>query len=666
MPEFAETPKQRQPDKSSQPARAFTPPKVLSEEVSKYAVRQDGILRIIGEGEIGDKARSLNRDAEGYKQAGLVVGERLVLAQSVLEDFLRFNNICNTLEEGNNIHGICKLILDEKTKFPPELEALLARLISEFPELDPSGNILSKLPNTSSTGFERCSLDISTEVFVDRAKTYLELTDEPLLHSFREKITAAATAEGGWETVPNEEWVDEDWQKKQKIVPLNDRFCAVVSYTDNLDPDREWLEQKASNPLDMFWFDIKKLNKYPSSVPAVVRSSAKGDDEGTGTYESDCASNAIESVCASFKKVLSAYYSPKAKYFRKKAGTGEGFGILIEPMAGSIKSDDGCPMFLPLYSGIATFEPGKEPAVKVDFGLGGGVVGGAEDIDPGLMKACGGKFSRYLQERIKQGSRCNIYSSKLIYLLAGKELEEAKKQLGYADYWVHTGKNQTVASYFQIRYNCLYKDSNFEPLTHADKLDFLAFSDLLKNAARALGKRRIEFAVAIDGGWAGNAVSVHVLQSSEIPEDKPQKFSTPEGELFCFAGNVVGNSHAKFKRILRPSDGGYQWDLPFFEQKMKGEYLLLVPQDLTSSNVQIPIEKACGVLGFGNVAGLHTVQYDPGRLLQHFPNFMKKTGRFCATTPHYPIDHAKVPQHGDIEEAIASNIGISEIRGAVE
>ena len=310
MPEHAEGPNQKRAEKKEQPARAFTPPKVLSEEVSKYAVRQDGILRIIGEGEIGDKARSLNRDAEGYRKAGLYVGERTVLAQSILEDFLRFNGICSTLEEGNFIRDIGKLILDPKAKFPPELEAAIAKEIASFPKSGLNEELLGRLPKTDYTRLEDCELDLDR--FKKEAKSGLENADEQLLAPLFEKIKQAASSGDSWGIIKDEVDNGIRWLTTQKKVILNADYCAILTLIDGIEGDKEWMDYRAAHPHTPT-FSIFRLNKYSCLCPAMGRSSAKGDDDGTGAYKSESASNSINEVLGAFKGVLASYFSPKAK-----------------------------------------------------------------------------------------------------------------------------------------------------------------------------------------------------------------------------------------------------------------------------------------------------------------------------------------------------------------
>jgi len=63
-----------------------------------------------------------------------------------------------------------------------------------------------------------------------------------------------------------------------------------------------------------------------------VRSSAEGDANGTGVYDSFYTPNRVENVCAYAKMVLASHFIEKAAWFRQTAKVGEGMGVMIEPL----------------------------------------------------------------------------------------------------------------------------------------------------------------------------------------------------------------------------------------------------------------------------------------------------------------------------------------------
>lgn len=105
-------------------------------------------------------------------------------------------------------------------------------------------------------------------------------------------------------------------------------------------------------------------------TPLVVRSSAKGDARGTGTYLSVFSENQSSEVRKALQAVLASYFSPDAIAFRRDAQTGEGFGIIIEPIIGL--DIDGA--IAPILSGFGYTSTSRgEGYINVVPGLGCGV-----------------------------------------------------------------------------------------------------------------------------------------------------------------------------------------------------------------------------------------------------------------------------------------------------
>ncbi len=627
--------------------RAFIQPPALSETVSKYAVRQDGILRIIGEGEIGDKARSLNRDAEGYKKAGLYVGERLVLAQSVLEDFLRYNSICNTLEEGNSISDIEKLILDPKTKFPPELEAAIAREIGAFPESGLTKQLFNKLPKKYSVGIEHCEIDF--EKFRRAAKYIVDEPDLALLQQEFGHLRAAADSKDGWKIAEREKDDEGKYIRMEKEIPLGDKFIAVLSVREVVaHEDAEYLKWSKSQPREPA-FALFTVAKHSLLAPAIARSSAKGDDEGTGAYGSFRCKNSLERVLESSKKVLASYYSPKARDLRATAATGEGFGIIIEPAVGralEIKND--YPIFAPVFSGVAEIRAG-EIVVAVDLGFGGVVGGGGETIDWKAMEKAGGVFSRYVDIKAAEASKHGGFGSKLIYSLSGELMEEMKRTRGYdiGAGTVFPEKGEAMFEYYRLECE-VFSQFSTNIMEHADKFNFLEFAARLKEAAKIFGRdMRIEFAACPSEKKGAPGAEAHVVQSSIIQEKKGSfSLLEPKGERICLVDDILGQARFKFRQFFEADSREAVARLENLDATREEPYVAIVGQWLSSNDRNIHLRNAGGVIGFGEnqefgntlFAGIGgTRHYKASKLLNHFPHYMEKTGRFFASSSDYPL-----------------------------
>jgi hypothetical protein len=110
-------------------------------------------------------------------------------------------------------------------------------------------------------------------------------------------------------------------------------------------------------------------SSYDHSVLG-VRSSAQGDSRGTGTYESGFAENRVDKIEKELLKVIASYFSEDAILFRKDAQTGEGFGVIIEPMVGQEIED----VFAPVYSGYGYSSTSSgDGYISIVPGLFGGV-----------------------------------------------------------------------------------------------------------------------------------------------------------------------------------------------------------------------------------------------------------------------------------------------------
>jgi hypothetical protein len=131
-----------------------------------------------------------------------------------------------------------------------------------------------------------------------------------------------------------------------------------------------------------------------------IRSSAAGDARGTGIYKTEFLVKNTSNVVKSLKKVLASYYSPDAIAFRKDANTGEGFGIIIEPLIGqNIDSQT----FAPVFSGFSYTSTSRgEGYISVVPGIGGGVNSrDCEKINRRGAERFGNKLLDYMIKRKK-------------------------------------------------------------------------------------------------------------------------------------------------------------------------------------------------------------------------------------------------------------------------
>src|SRR5687767_1708850 len=83
--------------------------------------------------------------------------------------------------------------------------------------------------------------------------------------------------------------------------------------------------------------------------PLVVRSSAAGDARGTGIYQTVFTPNQPLRVQQAILEVVGSYLTESAESFRKDAQTGEGLGVIIQPLVGQELREQ---TFGPIFSGF--------------------------------------------------------------------------------------------------------------------------------------------------------------------------------------------------------------------------------------------------------------------------------------------------------------------------
>jgi hypothetical protein len=167
-----------------------------------------------------------------------------------------------------------------------------------------------------------------------------------------------------------------------------------VQYREGLDAAirKGTLTQEEYRTLD------KVCRSYGDDILA-VRSSAQGDSRGTGIYRSEFALNRFDDVKHSLLRVLGSYFSPNAVAFRKDAATGDGFGVIVEPLIGE-QSREWKTGFAPIISGFGYTSTARGAGyLNVVPGLGGGVEAeNGEMVTREMLEKFDGNLGRYVLE----------------------------------------------------------------------------------------------------------------------------------------------------------------------------------------------------------------------------------------------------------------------------
>lgn len=142
---------------------------------------------------------------------------------------------------------------------------------------------------------------------------------------------------------------------------------------------------------------IQTITESSENTPLVIRSSAEGDARGTGIYKSEFSHPGVRFVRKAIQKVLASYFSADARTFRQDAKTGEGFGIIIEPLIGQ-QLDRYEYFFAPVLSGFGyTSTSQGESFVNVVPGIGGGVeTRNGERLLKSVMERFDGSLQKYI------------------------------------------------------------------------------------------------------------------------------------------------------------------------------------------------------------------------------------------------------------------------------
>ncbi len=142
---------------------------------------------------------------------------------------------------------------------------------------------------------------------------------------------------------------------------------------------------------------LQVVNRVAQSFagnPLVVRSSVEGDARGTGIYQSFFTENETGHVVTAIKGVLTSYFSEDAIAFRRDAQTGEGMGIIIEPILGQNLRYN----FAPVLSGFGYTSTSRgEGYVTAVAGLGGAVNSRlGEKLTHSALERTNGILKKYL------------------------------------------------------------------------------------------------------------------------------------------------------------------------------------------------------------------------------------------------------------------------------
>ena len=297
---------------------------------------------------------------------------------------------------------------------------------------------------------------------------------------------------------------------------------------------------------------IKRFN----GKPLAVRSSAKGDARGTGIYDSVFTGNELSRVETAFLEVLASYFSDNSFLFRKDAQTGDGLGIIVEPIIGH-RSDY---ILAPIFSGIGyTSTSGGDGYVNLNPGLGGGV-------------------KRYESISITRNDALENPGNFKVML---KSLEERTGTAGktISPFWKLIEK--PYGNYFDLIDSTTDHDSSLSSLINGkvSRINFIEIFEMMEKMETAF-KRPQYFEWALT--FKGKKQVWWITQIDGInPKSDMFDFNHPDEVLLECLNGVAGSGIRECNKILYIEDGaGIVETLKKFNKRNKN--YVLVYQDRLS------------------------------------------------------------------------------------
>lgn len=311
---------------------------------------------------------------------------------------------------------------------------------------------------------------------------------------------------------------------------------------------------------------LRKVNNCYGGglIPLAVRSSAEGDSRGTGTYKSEFCEGHPAQLGIAVKRVLASYFSQDAIAFRRDAKTGEGFGIMIEPIIGQQIGE----YIAPIISGFGYTSTSRgDGYVNVVPFLGGGVdTRDGERITENAVTKHGGTLGDYIYGAIQEMAYSVMRRTALLRTKSG-------------DHEYYSGKafRRREKDYPNGLMNVSLKLE--ETLQHQlGELDFISFFQKMKKMERVFGKPQyFEWAVTIEYGEP----KFWITQIADVNKRLDVMDFDDSGRVLFEGHTVTGTGIKTCDKIAECWNPGDESGLYGFNQENRN-YVLLYSSRLTS------------------------------------------------------------------------------------
>ncbi|MDP2749784.1 MAG: PEP/pyruvate-binding domain-containing protein [Nanoarchaeota archaeon] len=311
---------------------------------------------------------------------------------------------------------------------------------------------------------------------------------------------------------------------------------------------------------------LKAVSEMHGSFPLVVRSSAEGDSRGTGTYKSEFCDNEIPQIRKALTSVLASYFSESAVAFRRDANTGEGFGIIIEPLI----SQNFDSFSAPVISGFGYTSTARGPGyINAVPGIGGGVdTKDGERITKDAVKPFKGNLQWYLIEEI--GDMCAFNASKVM----------KKSALLKTDSGLTLDQDYNCSVYYKSQYFKQHGEICRSSLNLKDLLEKINILDLFKmmdKMEKTLKKPQyFEWAATVEN----EKVKYWITQIADVNKKLDMMDFEDLGEIMFMGHTVTGTGIKECNKIANCWNPDEVESLYQFNKENK-DYLLIFSSRLT-------------------------------------------------------------------------------------
>jgi len=320
---------------------------------------------------------------------------------------------------------------------------------------------------------------------------------------------------------------------------------------------------------------LQRICDFYGNSPLAMRSSAQGDARGTGIYRTEFSENTVVGARKSLLVVLASYFSSDAIAFRKDSATGEGFGIIMEPIIGQKFEVAGSYILAPVLSGFGYTSTSRgEGYVNIVPGLGGGV----ETRD-------GERISRSSIQEFDGNLREYQYSER--GAMWGGRKAMRKSALLQTDGTFLSGEYSSIAFFPATKYSPAEVSPTYIRLEDSirrtfEEIRLFPLFEMMERMEEAFGRPQyFEWAMTLEDGkpryW--------ITQVADISKKLDMMDFEDLGDVLLMGHTVTGTGTKECYRIANCWNPDDIDRLHEFNQR-NVNYVLLYPSRLTSSIVR--------------------------------------------------------------------------------